>query len=126
MKNAKTKIDIDKRTYDFAIKIIQLVRKLPKETAGFEVGRQLLRSGTSIAANIEEAQGAFSRDDFVYKMNGSLKEARETNLWLRLVKNTSLINDNKSLDELIKESVEIKNILAAIVKTSKDNNNFKF
>lgn len=119
MQNAKLKIDIDRRSYEFALQIVKLVRRFPKETAGFELGKQLLRSGTSIAANIEEAQGAFSKDDFIYKMNTALKEARETNLWLRLVKDSRLIENLKELESLIKESVELKNILATIVKSSK-------
>ena len=63
---------------------------MPKETVGREMGRQLLRSATSIAANIEEARGAFSKNDFTFpmdpldKMNTAFKEARESNLWLRL------------------------------------------
>ena len=66
------------------------MRSLPKETAGREMGRQLLRSATSIAANIEEVRGAFSKGDFIFpmdpldKMNTAFKEARESNLWLRL------------------------------------------
>ncbi|MCK4518838.1 MAG: four helix bundle protein [Candidatus Omnitrophica bacterium] len=121
MKNLKLKIDIDKRSYGFALQIVKLVRSFPKETAGFEIGKQLLRSGTSIAANIEEAQGAFSKADFIYKMNTALKEARETNFWLRLVKDSRLMINSKGLGDLIKESVEVKNILASIVKSSKRN-----
>lgn len=56
----KKKVDILERTYKFALRIVKLVRRLPKETAGFELGRQLIKSGTSIAANVEEAQSAFS------------------------------------------------------------------
>lgn len=79
-----------------------------------------MRSGTSIAANIEEAQGAFSKKDFIYKMQTAFKEARETNLWLRLIKDSSLIiKYSEKLEALIKESIEIRNILGVIVKNSK-------
>ena len=84
--NTERRVDIDERTYSFAIEIVNLTKLLPKGTIGFELGKQVLRSGTSIAANIEEAQGSFSKDDFIYKMNISLKEARETSFWLRLIK----------------------------------------
>lgn len=113
-------IDIVERTYKFALRIVKLVRTPPKETAGFELGKQLIRSGTSIAANVEEAQGAFSKEDFIYKMQTAFKEARETNLWLRLIRDSKLVEQSKELESLIQESVEIRNILSRIVKTSKE------
>ena len=116
----KKKKDILERTYKFALRIVILVRILPKETAGFELGKQLIRSGTSIAANVEEAQGAFSKEDFIYKMQTAFKEARETNLWLRLIRDSKLIEHSKELESLIQESVEIRKILSSIVKTSKE------
>lgn len=124
IKNAKLKIekkiDIIERTYKFALRIVNLVRTLPKETAGFELGRQLIKSGTSIAANVEEAQGAFSKEDFIYKMQTAFKEARETNLWLRLIRDSKLVGQSKELESLIQESIEIRNILSRIVKSSKE------
>ena len=120
MQDLKQKIDIDQRTYGFALRIVKLTKKLPRETAGFEIGKQLLRSGTSIAANVEEAQGAFSKDDFAYKINIALKEAREVNFWLRLVKDSALSGDFDELEYLIKESVELRNILATIVKSARE------
>ena len=109
---------IKERAYEFAIDIINLVRKLSKDTAGFVVGRQLLRSGTSIGANVEEATGAFSKDDFTFKMNIALKEARETNYWLRLVRDSGIMKEI-DIKETLDESEHLKNILSAIVKTSK-------
>jgi four helix bundle protein len=97
---------------------VKFVRTLPKETAGFKLGKQLLKAGTSIAANVEEAQDAFSKDDFIYKMQTAFKEARETNFWLRLIRDSHLAS-LKELEGLIQESNELKNILAQIVKTSK-------
>ena len=113
--------DISKRLYDFALKIVLLVRNLPKELATYEIGKQLLRSGTSIAANHEEARGGFSKDDFIYKINTAFKEARETNLWLRLLRDSGIVKEEQVKD-LINESKEIRNILGASVKTAKTNN----
>jgi four helix bundle protein len=75
---------IKERACEFAIDIIRVAKKMPSDTAGFVLGRQLMRSGTSIGANVEEATGAFSKDDFIFKMNIALKEAREAHYSLRL------------------------------------------
>lgn len=91
---------------------------MPKETAGREMGRQLLRAVTSIAANIQEACGGFSKQDFTFKMNTAFKESRETNLWLRLVRDSELMSST-SIAKIIRESEEIRNILGASVKTAK-------
>ncbi|MBI4834952.1 MAG: four helix bundle protein [Planctomycetes bacterium] len=112
--------DLSDRTYKFALSVIELVRKLPREMAAQEIGRQLLRSATSIAANYEEATVAFSKEDFTYKLSISFKEAKETNLWLRLLKDSEL-NKSEDIDKLIQESLEIKKIFGKSVKTSKQN-----
>ena len=113
--------DLGERLYNFALKIVQFVRVLPKEASAFEIGRQLLRSGTSIAANYEETRAAFSRKDFTYKMSISFKEAKETNFWLRILRDSKIIGES-SLKDLITESDEIQKILAKSVKTLKDKN----
>ena len=82
------------------------------------MAKQLLRSGTSIGANVEEAQAGQSRSDFIYKMAIELKEARETNYWLRLLKASEMMPKEK-LTELIKESGEIQKIIGAIIVSSK-------
>ena len=110
--------NLENRLYDFALEIISLVRELPKEMVAQEIGKQLLRAGTSIAANYEEAKGAFSREDFAYKIAISFKEAREANLWLRLLKDSYIIED-KSLEAILQESVEIRNILGKSVSTAR-------
>jgi len=110
---------IKERAYDFSINIIKLVIKLPKDTAGFVLGRQLIKSGTSIGANVEEATGAFSKDDFIFKMNIALKEARESNYWLRLIRDAGFMKEI-DIKETLDESEHLKNILSAIVKTSKE------
>lgn len=79
---------------------------------------QILRAGTSVPSNVEEAQAAQSKPDFISKMNIALKEARETNLRLRLLSDSGLVND-KQLQFLIRESDEIMRILGAIIVTAK-------
>lgn len=115
--------DIKERTFDFGLRIVKLVMLFPKNTAGFKIGEQLLRAGTSVGANVEEADDAHSKKDFVYKMGISRREARESGYWLRIVLRTEIIIEQKIKDEaeaLLKESVELRNILSAIL--SKANN----
>ena len=111
--------DLKDRLYNFALKIVLLVRNLPKEIAAYEIGRQLVIARTSIAANYEEAKGAFSKDDFIYKISIAFKEARETNLWLRLVKDAKIMSGT-NVNDLINESEEIRNILGTSVKTARN------
>ena len=109
------KPDILQRSFDFGVCVIQFVRRLPRETASYVFGRQLVRSGTSIVANTEEAQAGVSRSDFSNKMGIALKEARETNLWLRLIQKSKLANNNL-ISPLLDESEQIKKILGSISK----------
>lgn len=76
----KKRSDLGERLYTFALRVIKLVRSLPREMAALEVGRQLLHSGTSVAANYEEATGAFSKEDFTYKISIAFKESKEANV----------------------------------------------
>ena len=115
----KKKRDIKERSFEFAVRIIKFIQKLPKNYAGNKIGGQLLEAATSIGANVEEATGGFSKKDFTYKMGVALKEARETNYWLRLIKVSELTTDTE-LDYLLTESEELRKILASIVKTSKE------
>ncbi len=73
--------DLSERILDYAVRIIKVVESLPKTLVGRRIGDQLLRSGTSVGANFEEAQAAESRDDFVHKLQVALKELRESNYW---------------------------------------------
>ncbi len=109
---------LDERTYKFALRVVKLVSALPHTTAGEVLGRQVLRSGTSIGANIEEAYGGCSKRDFTNKMATAYKEARETHYWLRLIRDDGLI-PAKRIEPLIQEALEIKLILAKTVVTSK-------
>lgn len=109
---------IDERTYKFALRIIKLVNALPQNKVGDVLGRQVLRSGTSIGANVEEAYAASSKRDFTNKLSTSLKEARETHFWLRLIRDSGLV-PTKPIEPLIQEALEIKLILGKAVTTSK-------
>ena len=116
--DSNTNIDIQDRTFNFGVRIIKLVDKLPRTLSATELGRQLLRSGTSIAANMEEANGAESKSDFIHKVSIAYKEARETRLWLAMIKTAILPND-REVTELHSECDEIVRILFAILRTAR-------
>jgi four helix bundle protein len=111
----KVQQTIQQRSFDFAVRIVKLVQALPRDTAGFVVGRQIGRSGTSICANAEEARAAYSRADFSHAMNIARKEACETHYWLRLIAATGLISRQR-LAPMIQEAEELIRILTATVK----------
>jgi len=115
----ENKRDIKERSFKFAVRIIKFVQRLPRNYVSQKIGGQLLDAGTSVGANVEEATGGFSKKDFTYKMAVAFKEARESNYWLRLIK-VSEIAKGDELDFLLKESEELKKILASIVKTSRE------
>jgi len=85
---------IQQKSYAFALRIIQLYRYLAQEKKEFVLAKQILRSGTAIGANVEEAIGAQSKKDFLSKMAIAYKEARETKYWLRLLKDTKYLPEN--------------------------------
>ena len=107
---------IQEKSFDFALSIISLFKKLQEERE-YIISKQILRSATSIGANVEEAIAGQSRKDFINKLSISLKEARETRYWLRLLQESELTSIDVS--EYQKEALEIVNILSAIVKTTK-------
>ena len=111
--------DIVDRTFEFAVRIVNLAGKLDERPG---VGRimmsQILRAGTSIPANIEEAQAAQSKADFVSKMSISLREARESHVRLRLLATANIIEDDQ-LQRLIDEADQIKRIIGAIIVSAK-------
>lgn len=113
------KKDIVERTFRFAAKIISVSRKSQLSEAGRVVTRQYIRSGTSIGANVEEAQDASSKKEFISKMGIALKEARETRYWLRLLQSARLLPDHE-LEGLLRECSEICAILTSIVKNAKN------
>ena len=109
---------IKERSFIFALSIIKLHKKLQGNNE-FVISKQLLRSGTSIGANIEEATAAQSKKDFLHKMSIASKEARETSYWLRLLKESNLINI--SVDKHLDEIDQIIKIITKIVKTTSEN-----
>lgn len=118
-KSEKKVFDIRERTFKFGVEIINVVNSLSKTTAGFAVGNQIIRSGTSVGANVEEAQNSSSRKEFIHGLTIALKEARETEYWLKIIKETGLTSLN--LERILVEIIEIIKILTTIVKKSKIN-----
>lgn len=110
---------IQKKSFAFALTIIQLYREL-SEHREYVLSRQLLRSGTSIGANVKEASAAQSRRDFLAKMAIASKEARETRYWLLLLQESQLVEIDVSSE--IVQIEEIIRILTAIVKTTGSKN----
>jgi len=91
-----------------------MVRRLPRDVAGHEIGRQVLRSGTSVGANTEEADAAESTVDFVHKLKIALKEAQETRFWLRNIRESELLVE-KEIDALLQEINELIKMLNTII-----------
>ena len=112
-------IDIKERTFNFSVRIVKLCQFLEK-TYGVNsiLAKQLLRSGTSIGANVEEAQSGQNKADFISKLSISLKEARETLYWIRLLEASQILSTEK-LSEIKKEADELTKILASIIVSTK-------
>lgn len=106
------------KSYSFAVRIVKLSQFLAKERKEYVLSKQVLRSGTSIGANSREAIGGQSQKDFFAKLTISYKEARETEYWICLLKDTGYISE-KEFISLKKDSVEIIKILTSIQKTLK-------
>jgi four helix bundle protein len=114
--------DIQQRAFSFACRVVKLYQLLLEQKGAAEViGRQLLRSGTSIGANLEEASAGQSKCDFAFNCNIALKEARETHYRLRLLVETKII-PAKKLIALMAESNELAAILTTIVKRARIHN----
>ena len=114
----KKVFDIRERSFKFGVRIVKLVMSLPKNSAGCALGNQVIRSGTAVGANIEEAQNSGTRKEFIHSLTISLKEARETEYWLRVIIESGLIKRER-LTSLIEENKEIIKILTTIVKKAK-------
>lgn len=108
---------VEEKAFNFAKNIVLFVTLLPGDEVRYTIGKQLLRSGTAIGANIEEAKGGISRPDFIHCMNIAKKEARETLYWLRLL-SEFLISKKEKVQQLVSECNELVKMLTAIVKTS--------
>ncbi|OGB89368.1 hypothetical protein A2625_07755 [candidate division WOR-1 bacterium RIFCSPHIGHO2_01_FULL_53_15] len=114
--------DIRDRAKKFAIRSIALIRKFPKDVVGHTLGKQLIRSATSIGANLEEADAASSRKDFFHKASISYKEARESRYWLEIALESDLLNHQNNINEakaLQAEAVELSKILYSIINQKK-------
>lgn len=105
------------KSYEFALDIVRLSRKLSHQKE-FVISKQIMKSGTSIGANVEEAIGGISRKDFRAKMSISYKEARETHYWLRILRDTDFIKD-KEFKLLEEKLTSILRILFKIIQSSK-------
>lgn len=112
--------NIQDKSFAFAIRIVKLCNLLRTDRNEFVLSKQLLRSGTSIGANISEAQHAQSSADFMSKLNIALKETSETKYWLRLLHATDYLTRSE-YDSIIQDCTEIERILVASVKSLKNN-----
>ena len=112
------KIELEMRTKEFSLQLIQFLESLPKNYLGETLGRQLLKSGTSIGANYREANRAESKADFIHKLAIAEKEASETVYWLELMTEAG-IGDRKDVAKLLQEAREILAIFTAAGRTSK-------
>ena len=111
--------DLQERFIDFAVRIIKLSEAIPESKAGKHICSQILRSGTSPAANYGEAQSAESKADFIHKLKIALKELRETEIWLKIIIRAELIKPSEQLSPLLKETDELISILFKSVATAK-------
>ena len=109
---------LKEKSYDFAVRIVKLVRQLQREHKEYVLSRQILRSGAAIGALVREAEFGQSRADFLSKMSISLKEANETEYWLQLLKDTEYINEEQCA-RLSTDCRELIAMLVATVKTRK-------
>jgi len=107
------------KSYAFSLKIVELYKNLYEDYKYRDLLRQLLRCGTSIGANVEEAVGGQTRKNFYAKLYIAYKEARETHYWLRLLRDSDIISKKKA-EDLLYDCLEIRKIIGAITKTIKD------
>jgi four helix bundle protein len=115
---SKFKMEFKKRLYDFALRLIEFIDKLPNENTSKRIGDQLLRSGTSILGNYIEGQSSSSRKDFINFFNHSLKSANESKLWFALLRDSNRA-DKEKVAWFLKELDEISNIFASSILTLK-------
>ena len=112
---------IQKKSFEFAIRVVNAYKYLQTEKKEFVLSKQFLRSGTSIGANVEEAIGGQSKKDFISKISIAYKEARETKYWVNLLKATRYLEE-KEADSIINDVEELCKILSSILVSSKQSN----
>jgi four helix bundle protein len=114
MKQSPTKT----KSYVLAIKIVELYKRLAEQRREYVISKQVLKSGTSVGANIREAIYAESKADFIHKMCIALKESSETEYWLELLRDTKYI-DGSTFDSLHSDCEEVTKLLTAIIKSAR-------
>ena len=107
------------KSYSFALRIVKLFRYLADEKKEYVLSKQILRSGTSIGANVEESHQAESKADFVHKLSIANKEAFETNYWIRLLRDSGILEE-KFAQSLLVDCDELQKLLVSSIKTSKE------
>ena len=113
------KTTIEQKSFLFSVRVVKMARHLQEEQKEYILSKQIVRSGTSIGANVVEAQQAQSRADFISKLNIALKEAVETNYWLCLLQATDYISES-AFTSMITDCRELEKILTSIIKTSRN------
>jgi len=108
------------KALDFAVRIVNLFKYLRDDCKETVMSKQILRSGTSIGANISEALGAESKEDFIHKFGISFKEGNETKFWLLLLHRTHFLTDSQ-FESLLADCQELRKLMGAIIRTSKKN-----
>ena len=116
--SAKFKNEFKARLYSWVLRLIKFIDKLPRDSVCSVMGKQLLRSGTSVLANYVEANSASSKKDFINFFTHSLKSANESKVWITLLRDTDK-GEKQELEWLLKELAEIANVLASSVITMK-------
>ena len=111
--------NVERKSFLFSVRIVKLARYLQEDKKEYILSKQLIRSGTSIGANIVEAQQAQSRADFISKLSIALKEASETNYWLRLLNATDYLSESE-FSSIIADCKELERILTSIIKTTRN------
>lgn len=108
-----------RKAMEFAVRIVKLYKYLMQKDRSLEaLYVQLLKAGTSVGANVSEAQSAISKKDFINKLSISLKESRESDYWLKVFHRTEIINDNE-YESLIKDCDELERLLTSSIKTAR-------
>ena len=117
----KRQFDLQERFIAYAVRIVKLAAALPATATGRHIATQLLRSGTSPAANHAEAQSAESRPDFIHKLKIALKELRETGVWLRIITDADLLTPATRIEPLLEETDKLCAILYTSIATAQRN-----
>ena len=118
VEEGRSMYDLEERLLEFSVRTIRLTRQIESSEAGKHVAKQPLRSSASPLANHGEAQGAESAKDFIHKLKISLKELRETQRWLKLVKRVPLVDKPELLDDLLSETDQLIRIFVASINTA--------